>query len=345
MSAPILCGVDDSKGGREAAVAAAALAQRLEAELICVHIATDGPTFPYGDAASRERNRRHAFREGLELLAEVTASLELDGDPAYRVRFGRPAKRLSTMAVTEGAQMLVVGSRGRGPLTAALLGSVSRELISLAPCPVLVVPAGATAPSRHRRRGYKVAPSVVCGVDGSPEAGHAARTASQLARRMGDRLVLAHAVQPLLGLGHDGFRRDPASPPQVAQWRVGFKYLDAAATSTTERPKPEFSMEAGEPTHELVSIASRQAAELLVLGSRGQSGLRAGLLGSVAGTLAGSAPVPVLIVSAETDAASSSTPARARPSRAGSRSASAPRGCAYRASRARSLGGGPRSSC
>jgi nucleotide-binding universal stress UspA family protein len=296
MSSPILCGVDNSRGGREAVIVAAALAERLEAPLICVHVAADGPPFPYGDRAERERKRHVAFRTGKELLAEVAASGGRDGGADHRVELGRPAERLTTLAFAEEAQMLVVGSRGRAPLTAALLGSVSRELISVAPCPVLVVPPGGAAPSRHRRRGFKVTPSIVCGVDGSPEAQHAAETASELARRMGNRLVLAHTLQPLIGLGHDGLRRDPASTPQVEQWRTGLRYLDAAAAGTSARPKPEFSMEPGEPTHELVRIANRQAAELLVLGAHGQSRLRAGLLGSVAGTLAGSAPVPVLIV-------------------------------------------------
>ena len=113
---------------------------------------------------------------------------------------------------------------------------------------------------------------------------------------MGDRLVLAHTLQPLIGLGHDGLRRDPASTPQVAQWQAGLRHLDAAATAIGARPKPVFSMEPGEPAHELVRIAVREGAEVLVLGSHGQSRLRAGLLGSVAATLAGSAPVPVLIV-------------------------------------------------
>jgi nucleotide-binding universal stress UspA family protein len=301
MSAPILCGVDDSRGGREAVIVATALAERLDAPLICMHVATDGPTFPYGDVAERERKRRIAFREGQELLAEVTARAGGEEGPRYSVRFGRPAERLTRTAFAEGAQMLVVGSRGRAPLTAALLGSVSRELAALAPCPVLVVPPGCTVPSRQRRRGYKKTPSVVCGVDGSPEARHAAEAASELAHRMGDRLVLAHAIQPLIGLGHDGLRRDPASKPQIAQWRVGLKYLDAAAASAAARPKPEFSVEPGEPTRELVRIANRQGAEVLVLGSHGQSRIRAGLLGSVAGTLAGSAPVPVLIVPPDSD--------------------------------------------
>src|SRR6476469_2675004 len=138
MSAPVLCGVDDSRGGREAVVVAAALAQRLGAPLICMHVATDGPKHPYGDVASRERNRRVAFRKGQELLVEVTASAGGEDGPGYRVRFGRPAERLVTTAFAEEAQMLVVGSRGRSPVTTARLGSVARELVSLAPCPVLV---------------------------------------------------------------------------------------------------------------------------------------------------------------------------------------------------------------
>jgi nucleotide-binding universal stress UspA family protein len=39
-----------------------------------------------------------------------------------------------------GVQMIAVGSRGRGPVRRALLGSVSARLAATAPCPVLVVP-------------------------------------------------------------------------------------------------------------------------------------------------------------------------------------------------------------
>jgi nucleotide-binding universal stress UspA family protein len=52
---------------------------------------------------------------------------------------GSPAKEIAE-ACEEGVDLLVVGSRGYGPLTRVLLGSVSRKLIDDAPCPVLVVP-------------------------------------------------------------------------------------------------------------------------------------------------------------------------------------------------------------
>ena len=60
------------------------------------------------------------------LTAETT---RLDGDPAGEI----------LRACEEDVDLLVVGSRGYGPLTRVLLGSVSRKLACEAPCPVLVV--------------------------------------------------------------------------------------------------------------------------------------------------------------------------------------------------------------
>jgi nucleotide-binding universal stress UspA family protein len=65
-----------------------------------------------------------------------------------RVLYGQPAEMLARAAL--GAHLLVVGSRGRSPLTGVLLGSVAQQLLRDAPCPVTVVPSN-TDRRRHGR--------------------------------------------------------------------------------------------------------------------------------------------------------------------------------------------------
>jgi nucleotide-binding universal stress UspA family protein len=191
----------------------------------------------------------------------------------------------------------VVGSRGRGSLTAALLGSVSRQLVSLAPCPVLVVPPRAgESPARSRPISLQ-SPSVVCGIDGSPESRFAVEAASRLARRMNTRLVLANSYEPVTSFGDEHLTHHYSSGPLRAQWLVALDRLEAAAAPLTDLPEPELYLEPGDdPARELARVTAREGAELLVVGSHGQTSLSAALYGSVAGALAASAPVPVLVV-------------------------------------------------
>jgi nucleotide-binding universal stress UspA family protein len=53
---------------------------------------------------------------------------------------GDAAGAIAEVAREHKADVIVVGTRGRGPLVGALLGSVTQRLLHLAPCPVLAVP-------------------------------------------------------------------------------------------------------------------------------------------------------------------------------------------------------------
>jgi nucleotide-binding universal stress UspA family protein len=88
--------------------------------------------------------RTDADMEASEALLEhmVVAEAAVDG-AEVRTMLGIPAERLAELADDEGADLIVVGSRGRGVFKAAFLGSVSNSLIGIARCPVLVVPRGA----------------------------------------------------------------------------------------------------------------------------------------------------------------------------------------------------------
>jgi nucleotide-binding universal stress UspA family protein len=112
-------------------------------------------------------------------------------DVVERLKIGGAANQLDQIADDVGANLIVTGSRGRGPLASALLGSVSRALARDARCPVMIVPDGAPV---EGPRPIDDAPTgratIIAGVDGSEQSSVAAHFARELAERLGDRLVV-----------------------------------------------------------------------------------------------------------------------------------------------------------
>ena len=139
----IVCGVDGSEQARHAASAALRLAERLGAQLSLVHVTrTVVPvdSFPMGvDPSTYPRSSELAFSEA-EAAFDSLSSDVTEANVEREVRLGEPAEVLAEVAADCGAELIVVGSRGRGAWRSAVLGSVSSDVARLAPCPVMIVP-------------------------------------------------------------------------------------------------------------------------------------------------------------------------------------------------------------
>jgi nucleotide-binding universal stress UspA family protein len=83
-----------------------------------------------------EQLRSEQLTEAAQIVAETLAALEIDAET--RVVDGNPGPTLCELASEIGADVIVMGSRGRGGLTRALLGSVSDHVVRNAPCPVMI---------------------------------------------------------------------------------------------------------------------------------------------------------------------------------------------------------------
>ena len=141
----IVVGVDGSPHAAHALSWAAQLALALDAEVVAVHavdprlfvpvIQALGPPAP--PAVDREwyDEVRDAFEK------DWVSPLRAAG-VHYRTRMidGTPALALVDAAVAEDADLLVVGSRGRGGFAGLVLGSVSTHVVHHAHRPVVVVP-------------------------------------------------------------------------------------------------------------------------------------------------------------------------------------------------------------
>jgi nucleotide-binding universal stress UspA family protein len=222
------------------------------------------------------------------------------GDEEVDVRLveGTPAQAIMREAAREDAELIVVGSRGHGPLRSAVLGSVSRSLAEEASQPVVIVPALDSAASAHGDGATDDA-SVVCGVDGSDDALAAAIFAGDLARRLGWRLVVVHAQQNVRSLlAYPGTRVDSPPPPVTGQSdAVARQALDLVKRATEAAGSREVGVvEPGPPAEVLETVADRERGRLLVIASRGIGGVRAALLGSVTSKLAADAGRPVVVL-------------------------------------------------
>jgi nucleotide-binding universal stress UspA family protein len=135
-------GFDASTQARAALEAAARIGRAAEATLRVIAI-DPLPAAPPTPAHAAEGAARAPG--GLDLQQELHEAVsglpgELRALPVFE--HGDPGNRLLARAA-EGVDLLVVGSRGYGPLRVVLLGSVSVKIVENAPCPVLVTPRSA----------------------------------------------------------------------------------------------------------------------------------------------------------------------------------------------------------
>jgi nucleotide-binding universal stress UspA family protein len=208
-----------------------------------------------------------------------------------------PARGLHDTAVSEGADLIVVGSSHHGPLGRVLLGSVGERLLSGAPCAVAVAPRGHAARQPHQIGKIAVA------FDGSPESLIALRAAHDLATRTRARLRALMVIEPPAAIPGQ-FVPLPGLEPLVAieraealqrQELAARAALDSALHDLGDGEAIEQEALFGADPSAAILDAAGTDVDLLVLGSRAYGPVRRTLVGSVSAAVVRHAPCAVLI--------------------------------------------------
>ena len=252
--------------------------------------------------AAREATRRrlplrvvHAFeghptgtdRQLAEVVTEAAAEQARDvaptvGTTAVTVA-GSPAAKLLESA--DGAELIVLGTRGRGPVTGLVLGSVSQRVTAHAPCPVVIVRGRADASDGP----------VVVGVDDSPEAGQVLEAAFEAAASRGCALAAIRtflAPTPLWigdvaamsgNVGSQDTAERAAVDELLAPWRAKYPAVTVEVTVSHDKPGTELAR-------------ASHGAQLVVVGSHGHGAVSNAFAGSTGTQLLQHADCPVLIV-------------------------------------------------
>jgi nucleotide-binding universal stress UspA family protein len=137
---PVIACVDGSDVSRSVVDVARRLAERLDLRLVLLHVAppTEAPgvsAAPAGQQRLHEEERRDAEK----LLERIALEAGLGVDVQRRAEIGPAASRIVVACAEDRAELVVLGSRGRSGLKAALLGSVSTNVAANASCPCVIV--------------------------------------------------------------------------------------------------------------------------------------------------------------------------------------------------------------
>ncbi|HWD83087.1 MAG TPA: universal stress protein [Kribbella sp.] len=173
------------------------------------------------------------------------------------------------------AELVVVGTRSRNKMSAAVLGSVATSVAAKAPCPVVVV------------RGERRTGPVVVGTDGSADSEDAMTFAFEEAARTGDPLRVVHCWQPETEYAV----LVDSTMELLKNWLAETldPYRDKFPTVTVHA-----SVVDGRAGASLIKLS--ETASLVVVGSRGRGGVKGLLLGSVSQSLLHHADSPIAIV-------------------------------------------------
>lgn len=229
------------------------------------------------------------------LLAERDARRSLVEGAAERVRATHPElevrtevpgtdARLALLEASNDAWMIVVGSRGRGPVASLVLGSVSVAVSRLARCPVVVVRANEP---REAQLGGFVA------TDATARSSHTVEAAFRLASFRGLALTVGHCAWDVWAASSGWLTVRPGD--------AGHDDLMVAVSETLAGMREQFpdvevevTIARGQADRFVVDLA--ESKEIVVVGRHGYSVLDHWGLGSLATSVVEHAPRPVLVV-------------------------------------------------
>ena len=209
----------------------------------------------------------------------------------HMVRGISAAEAIIESAVDLGCDLVLMGTHGRRGLRKLLVGSVAERVVRTSSVPVLVVRSHVPSPPETIRR-------ILVPFDFSPHSEVAAQTAARWAEALGAGVSLLHVVEPVV---YPEFYAVDVLPGQVTDGlqQRSVEALAEAADRLVSGVDCTTTVRVGRAVDVILSAADAQEHDLVVMGTRGLSGLEHLLLGSVAERVLRRSDVPVLTVHSE----------------------------------------------
>ena len=294
--ARILCPVDFSSFSRHALEHASAIARWYDSEVVVLHVLptpqqmTPPPvcgissalSINVGEEEQRMRGQLEAFvKPVLPTMQKVSLSVEIGG----------PVMQITAQAAALPADLLVMGTHGLSGFERLMLGSVAERVLRKAPCPVLTVPRSVTSTDPDRPLVFK---KIICPIDFSEGSLKGLKFALSLAQENDACLTLLHVLERSEA---ESAGDEPFSVPESLEYLAGLasdrltRVVPPAATAWCRLEK---LILAGKPYREILRVAEKRKADLIVMGVLGRNPVDLALFGSTTQHVVRSAGCPVL---------------------------------------------------
>ena len=287
----VLCPTDFSDVSARAETYAAALARHYDASLHLLHVDPPMPVMaPYGeipvDARMFEEQREVAEAELVKAGERARAGgLTVE----TTMKGGHPAREILALADRAQADMLVIGTHGRGGVEHLLLGSVAEKIMRKAACPVLVVPPGAPGDSDA------LFSRILCPIDGSAASAHALTYALSLAQETDGHVTLLYVVEPVPAAGEFG-ALDVEEYRRAGEEHARQVLRDAVPDDVRTWCRLDERVATGKPSERILDAATTERADVIVMGVRGHGAIDLLAFGSTTNEVIRRAGCPVLAV-------------------------------------------------
>jgi len=295
MIKKILCAIDRSPSSLQAFGYAIALARWQSARLNLLEVVEEAPPPPGVTRAPKSDGVPNETRTALErdLRRALTARRASDVKVEISLRKGTAVQEILAQAKTSRADLIVIGSHGRGGVQRLVLGSVAERVLRLATCPVLTVRRGV----RLVRRSRSPFETILCPTDFSAAANKAVAYAKRLAQEADAKLILMTAVESPFG--------DEVTSGAVAELQ---KSIASNASDALTRllprpasngPRAQAIVAVGKASAAIVKVARARSVDLIVMGVSGRGALDVAILGSTTHHVIREGAWPVLTVRTE----------------------------------------------
>lgn len=255
--------------------------------------------WPNGEAVSSERQEAiTTMRKANEAVAdELLERIRKALAPRWRdvgtwIKYGTPSAEIVEAAEAMGADLVVLGAKGLSGIKRFLLGSVAQKVVRYAPCSVLVV-----------KRRPEILRKILVTLDRSAYASTVVSLLEELPWPRRTEITLLSVVERrrYFAAGVSLNARVELKKTLDELYRTEREALERVQVKAANRlqqkvQKVEMEIRGGHPSEEILRVAQAGGFDLVVVGSKGLTGVKRFLLGSVSQKIVKYAPCSVLVV-------------------------------------------------